>query len=135
VLQSAAHQPFTWFLPFPILPPLQFVNFKLYHAMSLRYPPVLDGKLEQAAAGLEALMSDLAGAGASGAADKKQLVAADGGAAAGGGEDEERGVNPQAEQRIGSLADKVGLVCLCVCGCASVCVCMCVHWRSSVQGC
>jgi hypothetical protein len=108
--------------------------------MSLRYPPVLDGKLEQAAAGLEALMSDLAGAGASGAADKKQLAAADGGAAA-SGEEEERGINPQAEQRIGSLADKVCLVCLglpvrvSVCVCACACACACVLACSDVPAC
>ena len=75
--------------------------------MGLRYPPVLDSKLEQAAAGLEALMSDLAGAGASGVAAEKQLPAAEGAAAGGEVEEEGRGVNPQAEQRIGSLADKV----------------------------
>ena len=35
---------------------LQFVNFKLYHMLGVRYPPVVDPKLEQAAAGLAALM-------------------------------------------------------------------------------
>lgn len=40
---------------------MQFVNFKLYHTLNLRYPPVLDAKLEQAAAGLAAIMKDLAG--------------------------------------------------------------------------
>lgn len=35
---------------------LQFVNFKLYHTLGVRYPPVVDPKLERAAAGLAALM-------------------------------------------------------------------------------
>ena len=35
---------------------LQFVNFKLYHALGVRYPPLLDPRLEQAAAGLAAIM-------------------------------------------------------------------------------
>ncbi|KAK9822243.1 hypothetical protein WJX81_005392 [Elliptochloris bilobata] len=44
---------------------LQFVNFKLYHTLGVRYPPVVDPRLEQAATGLAALMQDLArGAGA-----------------------------------------------------------------------
>lgn len=84
---------------------LQFVNFKLYHAQGLRYPPVLDGKLEAAAAGLEALMHDLAQSGSGGGGAAKALPAAAAPAEAGSGE--ERGVNPVAEQRIGSLADKV----------------------------
>eukprot|EP00877_Chromochloris_zofingiensis_P002990 jgi/Chrzof1/12692/Cz07g04070.t1 len=40
---------------------LQFALFKLYHGLGLRYPPVLDPKLEEAAAGLAAVMKDLAG--------------------------------------------------------------------------
>ncbi|XP_024528624.1 pescadillo homolog [Selaginella moellendorffii] len=40
---------------------LGFVNFKLYHSLGLNYPPVLDPRLEQAAAELYALMKDLAG--------------------------------------------------------------------------
>ncbi|PSC72835.1 GDP-mannose 3,5-epimerase 2 [Micractinium conductrix] len=80
---------------------LQFVNFKLYHSLGLRYPPALDGKLEAAAAGLEALMHDLAAAPSSAAGEP---AAAGGGEADGG---EERQVNPEAQQRIGSLADKV----------------------------
>ncbi len=39
---------------------LQFVNFKLYHSLSVHYPPVLDSKLEEAAAGLAAIMQDIA---------------------------------------------------------------------------
>jgi pescadillo protein len=35
---------------------LQFVNFKLYHALGVQYPPVVDPRLEEAAAGLESLM-------------------------------------------------------------------------------
>lgn len=138
--------------------PAQFVNFKLYHQLGLRYPPVLDPKLEQvgggeggaagagrqlaaclaqgwvageaaestalqqiallvhlgsrltwplptpplqAAAGLEALMKDLAGSGDAAAAAPRQLTAA-----AGQGQDE-GDVNPAAQQRLGSLADKV----------------------------
>ncbi|CAD7697662.1 unnamed protein product [Ostreobium quekettii] len=39
---------------------MTFVNFKLYHSLSLRYPPVLDKRLSDAAAHLEAIMKDLA---------------------------------------------------------------------------
>ncbi len=36
-------------MPVSLTPrPPQFVNFKLYHSLGLRYPPVLDPKLEQA---------------------------------------------------------------------------------------
>lgn len=38
---------------------LQFVNYKLYHALGVRYPPVVDPKLEEAAAGLSAIMQVL----------------------------------------------------------------------------
>eukprot|EP00897_Mesotaenium_endlicherianum_P009095 jgi/Mesen1/8213/ME000442S07493 len=37
-----------------------FVNFKLYHELGLAYPPLLDSKLEEAAAELYAMMRDLA---------------------------------------------------------------------------
>jgi hypothetical protein len=45
---------------------LQFVLFKLYHQLGLKYPPLLDRRLEEAAAGLAAIMKDLAGVGAPG---------------------------------------------------------------------
>lgn len=35
---------------------LQFVNYKLYHSLGVQYPPVVDPRLEEAAAGLESLM-------------------------------------------------------------------------------
>lgn len=35
---------------------LQFVNYRLYHSLGVRYPPVVDSKLEEAAAGLSAIM-------------------------------------------------------------------------------
>eukprot|EP00249_Psilotum_nudum_P022036 c28349_g1_i1 orf=520-2442(-) len=38
-----------------------FVNFKLYHSLGLKYPPILDPRLEAAAAELYAVMRDLAG--------------------------------------------------------------------------
>lgn len=38
---------------------LQFVLYRLYHTNGLRYPPVVDPKLEEAAAGVHALMIDL----------------------------------------------------------------------------
>eukprot|EP00191_Tetraselmis_sp_GSL018_P022306 CAMPEP_0177627754 /NCGR_PEP_ID=MMETSP0419_2-20121207/31372_1 /TAXON_ID=582737 /ORGANISM="Tetraselmis sp., Strain GSL018" /LENGTH=356 /DNA_ID=CAMNT_0019128929 /DNA_START=19 /DNA_END=1087 /DNA_ORIENTATION=- len=41
---------------------LRFVNFKLYHSIGLKYPPGLRPELEEAAAGLEAVMHSLAGA-------------------------------------------------------------------------
>ncbi|PRW18309.1 pescadillo-family BRCT domain-containing [Chlorella sorokiniana] len=81
---------------------LQFVNYKLYHSLGLRYPPVLDPKLEQAAVGLEALMQDLASSGSGAAAAAPRQLAA-----AAAEDAEEGGVNPAAQQRLGSLADKV----------------------------
>ena len=39
---------------------LQFVNFRLFHLLGLPYPPVVDPRMEAAAAGLAALMEDLA---------------------------------------------------------------------------
>lgn len=40
---------------------LSFVNFKLYHELGLPYPPVLDARLEEAAAELYEVMRQLAG--------------------------------------------------------------------------
>ncbi|KAL4432847.1 hypothetical protein ABPG77_008173 [Micractinium sp. CCAP 211/92] len=82
---------------------LKFVNFKLYHSLGLRYPPVLDPKLEAAAAGLDALMKELAASGGSAQAAALPAAAAE---AAEDGRNE-REVNPEAQQRLGSLADKV----------------------------
>lgn len=39
----------------------QFVHFKLFATLGLPYPPLTDRKLEAAAAGLAAIMRDLAG--------------------------------------------------------------------------
>lgn len=38
---------------------LQFVNFKLYHIIGVTYPPVVDPKMEKAAAGLASIMQEL----------------------------------------------------------------------------
>ena len=38
---------------------LQFVNFKLYHTIGVQYPPVVDPRMEKAAAGLASIMEDL----------------------------------------------------------------------------
>ena len=35
---------------------LQFVNFKLYNTLGVRYPPVVDSRLDEAAAGLASIM-------------------------------------------------------------------------------
>ena len=35
---------------------LQFVNFKLYNMLGVHYPPVVDTRLDEAAAGLAAIM-------------------------------------------------------------------------------
>ena len=35
---------------------LQFVNFKLYNTLGVHYPPVVDTRLDEAAAGLAAIM-------------------------------------------------------------------------------
>ncbi len=96
---------------------LQFVLYKLYHNEGLRYPPVVDVKLEEAAAGLQALMADLAagpdallplsGAGAAGGSgvDGKKKSRRRGGKnnKSGGGS----GVNPEAAARLGTLSSKV----------------------------
>ncbi|GAB4820488.1 hypothetical protein N2152v2_007534 [Parachlorella kessleri] len=85
---------------------VQFVNFKLYHSRGLRYPPVLDPKLEQAAAGLAAVMKDLA----AGTQQQQQQGQFESPAAAGVAAEEagaERGVSSEAQQRLASLSDKV----------------------------
>jgi hypothetical protein len=38
---------------------LQFALFRLYHSLGLRYPPQVDPRLEEAAAGLTAIMQAL----------------------------------------------------------------------------
>ena len=35
---------------------LQFVNFKLYNTLGVRYPPIVDPRLDEAAAGLASIM-------------------------------------------------------------------------------
>lgn len=47
---------------------LQFVNFKLYHTLGLKYPPPVDAKLESAAEGLASIMQDMAKAAAAASA-------------------------------------------------------------------
>lgn len=84
---------------------LQFVLYKLYHAEGLRYPPVVDSKLEEAAAGLQALMADLA-------AGPDTLVTLQGGEGGKkkrrrGGKKAKGGVNPEAVARLGTLSTKV----------------------------
>ncbi|CAK0758348.1 hypothetical protein CVIRNUC_002613 [Coccomyxa viridis] len=49
---------------------LQFVNFKLYNTLGVRYPPVVDPKLDEAAAGLASIMQDLA----QGRASQQKLI-------------------------------------------------------------
>lgn len=55
---------------------LQFVNFKLYHSLAVHYPPVLDSKLEEAAAGLTAIMQDLAQSSTTETSDAQPAAAA-----------------------------------------------------------
>ena len=38
---------------------VSFINFKLYHKHGWRYPPVMDSALDESAAGVEALLTDL----------------------------------------------------------------------------
>jgi pescadillo protein len=53
-----------------------FVNYKLYRDRSLRYPPLLDTRLEDNAAGIVAVIHDLADAVAEGAARGRVVTAA-----------------------------------------------------------
>jgi len=39
---------------------LKFTHFKLFHTLGLAYPPVLDARLDEAAAGVEAMMREIA---------------------------------------------------------------------------
>ncbi|KAG7670176.1 hypothetical protein Ndes2526A_g06507 [Nannochloris sp. 'desiccata'] len=87
---------------------LQFVLYKLYHNEGLRYPPVVDTKLEEAAAGLQALMADLAAGPdallpSSGADGKKKSRRR------GGKKNKSNGgaTNPEATARLGTLSSKV----------------------------
>ncbi|KAG4916836.1 hypothetical protein JHK85_055292 [Glycine max] len=49
-------QPITWLTPHSLQQPLlSFVNFRLYHSINLKYPPILDPRLEALAADLYAL--------------------------------------------------------------------------------
>ncbi|KAK9810032.1 hypothetical protein WJX72_003708 [[Myrmecia] bisecta] len=70
---------------------LQFVNFKLYHMLGLKYPPVMDARLEQAAAGLAAIMQDLA----------KPAIQA------GAAEPASGAANPDAAKRLKTLPQKL----------------------------
>ena len=85
---------------------LQFVLYKLYHSLGLKYPPVVDEKLEEAAAGLQALMADLA-------AGPDNILPLENGDGNGkkkrrrGGKKSKEGVNPEATARLGSLSTKV----------------------------
>jgi pescadillo protein len=90
---------------------LQFVLYKLYHTEGLRYPPVVDTKLEEAAAGLQALMADLA------AGPDALLVASGGSLTDGKKKNRRRGgknnkpsggsVDPEVTARLGTLSTKV----------------------------
>uniref|UniRef100_A0A383W116 Pescadillo homolog n=2 Tax=Tetradesmus obliquus TaxID=3088 RepID=A0A383W116_TETOB len=80
---------------------VQFVMFKLYHNLGLRYPPVADKSLEAAAAGLAGIMKDIAGL----AADEQQQQGEqqqqqDGTAAA-------AAALPDVVQRLGTLGKKL----------------------------
>lgn len=90
---------------------LQFVLYRLYHTEGLRYPPVVDTKLEETAAGLQALMADLAAgpdallppSGGSGADGKKKSRRR------GGKNNKSSGgaANPEVTARLGTLSSKV----------------------------
>ncbi|KAG2433092.1 hypothetical protein HYH02_012795 [Chlamydomonas schloesseri] len=88
---------------------LQFVNFKLYHNLGLRYPPVLDRKLEEAAAELAAIMQEIAGmrdtAEVDRAAEAAAIAAADGDEAA--AEAAAAAADPTMRARIESLQTRL----------------------------
>ncbi|GFR53151.1 hypothetical protein Agub_g15871, partial [Astrephomene gubernaculifera] len=85
---------------------LQFVNFKLYHMLGLRYPPLLDPRLEQAAAELAAIMKDIAGVRDVAEGDRRaQDAAANGGSA--DGTDAAAADDPEMRARIESLQSRL----------------------------
>ena len=51
---------------------LRFVHFKLYHMLGEKYPPVLDSRMDEAVAGLMAIMHRLAEAGDNAAGEGAQ---------------------------------------------------------------
>jgi pescadillo len=85
---------------------LQFVLFRLYRGeLGMSYPPVLDERLEKAAAGLAALMRDIADAQEATVAQRAAAAAA--GGAGGGGASAGGAEAPEVVQRIGSLAARI----------------------------
>lgn len=82
---------------------LQFVNFKLYHLLGLRYPPVLDERLEKAAEGLVEIMEELAGRSVTPAEAATPEV----GSALEAVEDREVEVAPDVQQRLATLTEKM----------------------------
>ncbi|KXZ46900.1 hypothetical protein GPECTOR_39g394 [Gonium pectorale] len=85
---------------------LQFVNFKLYHMLGLRYPPVLDKRLEEAAAELAGIMKDIAGVRDVAEGDRAQGAGSGEGAAGADGGDADAS-DPQMRARIESLQTRL----------------------------
>jgi pescadillo protein len=87
---------------------LQFVLFRLYRGeLGMAYPPVLDERLEKAAAGLAALMRDIADAQQATVAQRAAAEAGGGGGGVGGGGKAGGGDAPDVVQRIGTLAARI----------------------------
>lgn len=89
---------------------LQFVMYKLYRSIGLKYPPVIDEDLEEgAAAGLQAVMADAAGGGKKAAAGAAGNAAGDKNVGKAGADGDKVGkrVNPEAAARLSTLSAKV----------------------------
>lgn len=81
---------------------MEFVNFKLYHSLGLKYPPTLDTKLEEVAAELAAAVSSLAG--------ETESPQTGGQLENGAGRgEEETAEGPPEEEKLEELKEKLGV--------------------------
>ncbi|KAG2488833.1 hypothetical protein HYH03_012632 [Edaphochlamys debaryana] len=89
---------------------LQFVNFKLYYMLGLRYPPLLDQRLEEAAAELAGIMKDIAGLRDTAETDRAADAAAagEGAAAAAGAGEGDAEMQARIDSLQGRLRELVG---------------------------
>eukprot|EP00879_Flechtneria_rotunda_P025008 GHRR01026537.1.p1 GENE.GHRR01026537.1~~GHRR01026537.1.p1 ORF type:complete len:683 (+),score=323.94 GHRR01026537.1:88-2136(+) len=87
---------------------LQFVMFKLYHNLGLRYPPVVDRRLEEAVAGLAGIMKDIAGLQQDATSQQQQIEGRqDPSAATDAADAAAAAVVPDIVQRLGTLGKEI----------------------------